>query len=301
MWFRNIQFYRFEQPFTMTGKQLHSALEGRKARPCGQMELACEGWAMPLGLEGQLLVHETDGRLMICLRREDKVLPASLVREQVARKAFEIEEQAGRPVGRKERADIREQLMQELLPRALVKASHTYAYIDPKDGWLIVNAAAAKKAEELIMLLRKTLGTLNVVLPQTEISPESAMTQWMMDDANLPEGFDVEDECELRSVGEVTSTIRCRYVDVASKEVRAHVANGKRVYKLAMNWEGKLSFVLHDDLSIRRIRYDSELIEQADAGDDQQAQFDADFAIMGAELAGFIPALMAALDSAGDQ
>ena len=187
--------------------------------------------------------------------------------------------------------------MQELLPRALVKASHTYAYIDPKGGWLIVNAAAAKKAEELIMLLRKTLGTLNVVLPQTKISPEAAMTQWMMDDASLPQGFDVEDECEMRSVGEVTSTIRCRYVDIASKEVRAHVAAGKRVHKMAMNWQGKLSFVLHDDLSIRRIRYDSELVEQADAGGDQQAQFDADFAIMGAELSGFIPELIAALDS----
>jgi len=298
MWFRNIQFYRFEQPFSMTGKALHAALEGRKARACGQMELACEGWAKPLGLEGQMLVHESDGRLMICLRREDKALPASLVREKVEEKTFEIEGMEGRPVGRKERSDIKEQVMQELLPRALVKASHTYAYIDVKNSWLIVNAAASKKAEELIMLLRKTLGTLNVVLPQTDVSPESAMTQWLMDDASMPQGFDVEDECELRSVGEVTSTVRCRYVDVASKEVRAHVATGKRVHKLAMNWQGKLSFVLHDDLSIRRIRYDSELIEQADVGDDQMAQFDADFAIMAAELTGLIPALLSALDSA---
>jgi len=298
MWFRNIQFYRFEQPFSMTAKALHAALEGRKARACGQMELACEGWAKPLGLEGQMLVHESDGMLMICLRREDKALPASLVREKVEEKTFEIEGLEGRLVGRKERSDIKEQVMQELLPRALVKASHTFAYIDVKNSWLIVNAAASKKAEELIMLLRKTLGTLNVVLPQTDVSPESAMTQWLMDDASMPQGFDVEDECELRSVGEVTSTVRCRYVDVASKEVRAHVATGKRVHKLAMNWQGKISFVLHDDLSIRRIRYDSELIEQADVGDDQMAQFDADFAIMGAELSGLIPALLNALDSA---
>ncbi|HCS12992.1 MAG TPA: recombination-associated protein RdgC [Zetaproteobacteria bacterium] len=301
MWFRNIQFYRFEQPFTMTGKQLQAALEGRVARSCGQMELACEGWGKPLGLEGQMLVHETDGRLMICLRREDKVLPASLVREKVAEKAFEIEGQAGRPVGRKERADIKEQVLQELLPRALVKASHTYAYIDAKNDWLIVNAASAKKAEDLIMLLRKTLGTLNVVLPQTKISPESAMTQWMMDDASLPQGFDVEDECELRLVGEVTSTVRCKYVDVASSEVRAHVLSGKRVFKMGMGWQGKVSFVLSDDTSIRRIRFDSELVEQADADGDASAQFDADFAIMGAELGMLIPELLSALDASADE
>ena len=301
MWFRNIQLYIFDQPFVLTGSQLHTALEGRKARSCGQMELSSEGWAKPLGLDGQMLVHETEGRLMICLRREDKVLPASLIREQVEDGVYKIEVGEGRGVGRKERADIKDQVMRELLPRALVKASHTWAYIDPKGGWLIVNAASSKKAEELIMLLRKTLGTLNVVLPQTKASPESAMTEWIMDDAALPEGFALEDECELRSVGEVTSTVRCKYVDIASREVRAHVLAGKRVYKMGMGWQGRMSFVLNDDLSIRRIRYDSELVEQADAGGDEQAQFDADFAIMGAELAELIPDLLAALDaSAGD-
>ncbi len=298
MWFRNIHFYRFEDQFKLTGSQLHTALESRKARDCGQMEPACEGWAKPLGLDGQMLVHETDGRLMICLRREDKVLPASLLRERVEEKAFAIEQEAGRPVGRKERMDIKDQVLQELLPRALVKASHTFACIDPKSGWLIVNASSAKKSEELILLLRKTLGTLNVVLPQTNISPEAAMTQWLLNEQSLPQGFDVEDECELRSSAELTSVIRCKHVDVESSEIRAHVAAGKRVFRLAMNWQEKLSFVLYDDLSIRRIRYDTELVEQADAGGDDLAQFDADFAIMGAELAAFIPALLGALNSA---
>jgi len=298
MWFRNIHFYRFEEPFKMTGSQLHEALGTHKARNCGQMEPACEGWTKPLGLDGQMLVHETDGRLMICLRREDKVLPASLLRERVEEKAFEIEQEAGRPVGRKERMDIKDQVLQELLPRALVKASHTYAYIDPKNSWLIVNASSAKKSEELIMLLRKTLGTLNVVLPQTDTSPEAAMTRWLLNEESLPQGFDVEDECELRSSGELTSVIRCKHVDVESSEIRAHVSAGKRAFRLAMNWQEKLSFVLHDDLSIRRIRYDTELVEQADADGDDMAQFDADFAIMSAELSEFIPALLGALNSA---
>jgi len=301
MWFRNIHFYRFEEPFMMTGQKLNEALDSRKARSCGQMELACEGWTKPLGLDGQMLVHETDGKLMICLRREDKVLPASLVRELVEERAFEIEQEAGRPVGRKERTDIKEQLMQELLPRALIKASHTYAYIDPKSGWLIVNAASAKKSEELIMLLRKTLGTLNVVLPQTNISPESAMTHWLLSDENLPEGFDVEDEVELRDAGELTSVIRCKHVDLGSTEIRAHVGSGKRVHRMAINWQEKLSFVLHDDLSIKRIRYSEELIEDADAGGDETAQFDADFAMMSAEMSGFIPALLHALNATDDE
>jgi len=297
MWFRNIHFYRFEEPFKLTGQQLHEALEKHKARDCGQMELSCEGWVRPLGQDGQMLVHQTDGRLMFCLRREDKVVPSSTVREQVQEKAFAIEQQAGRPVGRKERMDIKDQVMQELLPRALVKASHTYAYIDPKNDWLIVNAASARKAEELIMLLRKSLGTLNVVLPQTDISPEAAMTEWMRSANSLPQWFAIEDECEFRASGELVSVIRCKHVDVDTKEIRAHVEAGKRVHRMAMNWQEKLSFVLHDDLSIRRLRFDTEVVEEADVGDDAIAQFDADFAIMGAEFAEFIPALMNAVNN----
>jgi len=298
MWFKNIQFYKFEDDFKLTSQQLHEKLEGRKARDCGQMEMACEGWDKPLGRTGQMLVHETNGAMMICLRREDKVLPASLVREQVADEVFKIEQEAGRPVGRKEKNDIKDQVLQQLLPRALVRASHTYACILPQQGWLIVNASSAKKSEELIEVLRKTLGSLNVVLPATTESPESAMTRWLMDDKTWPEGFTLEDECELQAGEGAEGTVRCKYIDVSSDEVRAHVASGRRVKKLAMNWREHLSFVLQEDLSIKRMRFDSAIVDEAgESADDEASRFDADFSLMVAELIAFIPDLLAALDT----
>jgi len=298
MWFKNIQFYQFEDAFKLTSQQLHEKLEGRKARACGQMEMACEGWERPLGRSGQMLVHETNGALMICLRREDKVLPASLVREQVADEVFRIEQESGRTVGRKEKGDIKDQVLQKLLPRALVRASHTYACILPEQGWLVVNASSAKKSEELVEVLRKTLGSLNVVLPATAESPQLAMTRWLMDDNAWPTGFTLEDECELQAGEGAEGVVRCKYIDVSSDEVRAHVASGRRVKKLAMNWRERLSFVLQDDLSVKRMRFDSEVVDAAgDSGDDEVSRFDADFAIMAAELIEFIPDLLAALDT----
>jgi len=299
MWFKNIQFYKFEDTFKLNSQQLHEKLEGRKARACGQMEMACQGWAQPLGHAGHMLVHETNGNLMLCLRREDKVLPTSLVNEEVAERVFQIEQEAGRPVGRKEKKDLKDTVLQELLPKALVRASHTYACIMPKEGWLIVNAGSANKAEELIEVLRKTLGTLNVVLPATEESPEAAMTRWLMDDGALPEGFTTEDECELHAGEGAEGIVRCKYIDVSTDEVRAHVATGRRVKKLAMNWRERMSFVLSDDLSVRRMRFDSAILDEADeSGDDEISRFDTDFAIMAAELSGFIPELLAALNEA---
>jgi recombination associated protein RdgC len=297
MWFKNIHFYRFEDAFNKTNTQLNEALQKRKTRNCGAMETTHEGWSEPLGLDGQMLVHETNGKLMFCLRREDKVMPASLIRERVDEKVFQIEQEQGRPVGRKEKMDIKDTIIQDLLPRAFVKVSHTYAYIDPENSWLIVNASGAKKAEELITLLRKSLGTLNVVLPQTIMSPEATMTQWLIAQEPITGGFEIEDEVELRSAGEKDSVIRCKHVDLSSKEIQAHISAGKRVHRLALNWQDKISFVLHDNLSIHRLRYNTELIEGFDAAGDDIAQFDADFSIMSAELAELISTLLKPLNS----
>ncbi|MDX8405265.1 MAG: recombination-associated protein RdgC [Mariprofundus sp.] len=296
MWFKNIQFYRFEEPFTMTARQLHEKLEKQQARPCGQMEMASSGWTAPLGHRDQMLVHQTDGNLMFCLRREDKVLPASLVRELVDEKVFEVE-QSGRAASRKEKSEFKEQVLTELLPRAFVRASHTYACILPASGWLVINAASASKADELIEVLNKSLTMLPVVLPQTEQSPEAAMTGWLRHDGSLPEDFAFGEECELHDAGS-DAVVRCRNIDVMSDEVRAHVNEGLTVTRLALNWRERISFVLAEDLSVKRMKFDTAIVDEAgdQAGDDQAARFDADFAMMSAEFSAFIPQLLAAVD-----
>jgi len=295
MWFRNIQFYRFTEPFRLTGQQLHETLEKKRCRPCGQMEPFCSGWTEPLGQSGHILAHETDGNLMICLRREDKVLPASIVREQVDTRVFEIE-QSGRTVGRKEKGEIRESVLVELLPRALARSSHTYACILPKDGWLIIDAASRAKADEMIEALNKTLITLPVVLPEVEKSAESAMTRWLMQPESLPDGFGIGESCEMHDAAS-SGMVRCRHFDVMCDKVRAHVADGMSVSKLELEWRERLSFVLEDDLTLKQLKFDSAIIDEAadQGGADAAARFDADFALMAPELGQLIPELLQAV------
>jgi len=295
MWFKNVQFYRFTEPFAFTGEQLHAALEKRRCRACGQMEPFCQGWVAPMGLSGHMLVHETDGNLMICLRREDKVLPASIVREQVDARVFELE-QSGRTVGRKEKGEIRESVLIELLPQALVRASHTYACILPKDGWFIVDAGSKSKADEMIEVLNKTLITFPVVLPETKRSAESAMTQWLMQPNSIPDGFAIGEACEMHDAASA-GTVRCHHFDVMCDKVRAHLADGMSVSKLALEWRERISFVLADDLTLKQLKFDSAIVDEAadQGGDDVAARFDVDFALMAAEFSQCIPELLQAV------
>ncbi len=295
MWFNNIHFYRFESPFTMDEQALGQQLGEHTARPCGQMEQSCEGWAKPLGRDGHTLVHQTDGQLMICLQRQDRMLPASVVREQLDEQIWTLEGEKGRALNRREKADLKDELVQTLLPQAFVRTSHAYACILPQDGWLIINASSVKRAEDFLAVLIKTIPTLSLVAPQLEGSLSDVMCHWMLDETTIPEGFALEDACKLITQGEHGGSIQCRQEDLAKDEILAHIRAGKSVTQLAINWQSRVSFVLSDDLSLKKLRFDSAVLDEAGDADDAATRFDADFTIMAAELRQLLAALMAAL------
>jgi recombination associated protein RdgC len=264
----------------------------QQARECGSLELSTIGWDRPLGRSAEMLTHAASGRIMICARRSEKVLPAAVVREQLAVKIEEIEEAEGRKVRRREQLEIKDQLVDKLLPQAFSKSSRVYAYIDPKDGWLVVDAASAKRSEELVTLLRESLGSLPLRPVVTSRSPASVMTAWLERGEAGP--FLVQDECELREPTEGGGVIRCRHQDLEGDEINAHLEAGKQAVRLALEWEERIGFVVAEDLSVKRLRF-LDLIQEEAAEvetDDDAARFDADFAIMTGELGRFIPSLI---------
>ncbi|MEJ2347183.1 MAG: recombination-associated protein RdgC, partial [Gammaproteobacteria bacterium] len=165
MLFKNLRLYRLTAPFDLSPEQLHQHLLDRAFRACTSLEHFSYGWAPPLGRRGVQLVHAAGGYLLVCARREEKILPAAVIRDAVEEKAAAIEEQQGRPVRRRERSDLRDEMVQSLLPRALSRSTLTYAYIDPKGGWLVIDSANPRKADELVQLLRESLGTLALQPP----------------------------------------------------------------------------------------------------------------------------------------
>ncbi len=295
MWFKNLQLYRFTKPFEYSAETLEAALQTKTSRLCGPHEEMCQGWSSPLGRKGEMLVHSANGFLMICATKEEKILPASVIREHVNERVDKIEDTQARKVRKKERDNLRDDVMTELLPRALSRTLHTYAYIDLKEGLLVVDAASPKKAEEFTSLLRKTLGSLPVVPPATNESPHVILTEWLTK-SNHPAEFGIEDECELRAADAEGSIVRCKRQDLGSPEIKLHLKSGKLVAKLALNWRDRLTFVLDENFAIKRVRFLDVIQEQVNdvESDDDAQRFDVDFSIMTLELALFIKQLFEA-------
>lgn len=293
MWFRNLQLYRFTQPIDASAENLQKALEEHEFRPCGALEMATFGWVAPLGRHSEMLVHAVGNYLMVTARKEEKLLPASVVNELLADRVAEVEEREMRSLAKRERDALREELVHELLPRAFTRSSLVRAYLAPVDGWLVVDAGSRKKAEELTVLLRRSLGSLPVLPPQTKERPPAVMSGWLRD-AGSPAGWTVEDECELRAQDEGAGVVRCKRQDLSAEEVLGHLNAGKEVVKLAVTWNDRLSCVVDGDLQIKRLRFLDVVQEQAAevVTDDEAERFDADFVILTQELAAFLPALL---------
>jgi recombination associated protein RdgC len=293
MWFKNLQIYRLTAPWTMTSEQLEASLAPQAFTPCTSLDMQTQGWVSPR--DNGMLVHSVNRQLLLQLGTEKKLLPSTVINQVTKARAAELEEQQGFKPGRKQMKELKEQVTDELLPRAFSIQRSTRVWIDPVNGWLVIDAAGAAKADEVFKLLLKSLETLPFAALRTERSPLAAMTDWLAAD-EAPGGFTVDQDTELRSTGEGKATVRYVRHTLEPEDVRRHIAGGKQCTRLAMTWSDRVSFVLSESLAVKRVAPLDVLKENNDsAGRNEDERFDGDFALMTGELAKLIADLVQAL------
>lgn len=300
--FKNARLFRLQEPFAATAAELETHLATRPARPCGPLETATLGWAPPLA-DGSdsALVHAVSGCFLFCARRQERLLPATVVAETLAERVAEIEDNQARNVGRAERQRLREAVVADLLPRAFTRSRRILAYVDTQSGWLVVDAASEKLAEELVSLLRETLGSLPATPPRPTAAPADQMTAWVSSGEGTGD-LALGATCELRDPKNTQSVVRCRGQNLAGEEIAGHLRAGKQVVQLELEWLEHVTFVLAEDLALRRLRLadalTSELAEVDD--EDPRARFDAELALLVLELRGLLERLTGIFGLAAD-
>jgi recombination associated protein RdgC len=297
MWFRNLLVYRLTQDIPFDAEALETALAAKPARSCASQELSTYGFIAPFGKGADApLVHVSGDFLLIAARKEERILPGSVVRDALKDKVDEIEAEQMRKVYKKERDQLKDEIIQTFLPRAFIRKSATFAAIAPKQGLILVDSASAKRAEYLLSTLREAIGSLPVRPLTVKIAPSATLTDWVKTQQAAPD-FTVLDECELRDTHEDGGVVRCKRQDLTSDEIQLHMTAGKQVTQLSLAWQDKLSFMLDEKLVVKRLRFEDLLQDQAeqDGGDDDLGQQDASFTLMMLTLVDFLPALFEAL------
>lgn len=300
MFFTNLVVYKFKQDAEFKSDDFNAALEQDAFRHCGQQELSTFGWAKAFGKYGKALAHFSNRRILVCAKREEKILPASVINEMVAEKVDQIELEENRLVRMKERDELKENVLHTLLPQAFTKSSMQYAFIDMDSGLLVVNSSSFNKAEELTALLRKSLGTLPIVPAFGQYDLDVFLTDWLTN-FNTPQGFAIGSDAEMQEADDSGASVKLKGHELDGDEVKAHLElSGKRVTKLALNWSDRIKFNLQSDGAIKQVNYSDALKEEnADIPkDDMPIKLDADFCLVAGEIVQLVTELIdSGLDS----
>ena len=294
--FKNALVYRLNRDLPFNAENLQAQLEQFVFCPVGTQDMAKSGWVSPLIDGSEMLVHELNGQLLLKIRKEEKIIPPAVVKKAIAEKVEKLEAEQSRKLKKTEKDSIKDEVLHSLLPRAFTKDSFTQIWIDTKNSLIVVDAASARKAEDAMALLRKTLGSLPVVPLTLESPVELTITEWVKS-GDLPAGFALGDSATLKAVLEDGGILKSKKQDLVSDEILTHLEAGKMVTELALVWQERIQFTLTDSAAIKRIRFSDELTQQNDDIDreDVDQRADADFLLMTGDMSALISQLVIAL------
>ncbi|CNK13022.1 DNA recombination-dependent growth factor C [Yersinia frederiksenii] len=296
LWFKNLMVYRLSREVSLSADEMEKQLSALSFTPCGSQDMAKTGWVSPMGSHSDALTHTVNGQIVICARKEEKILPSPVIKQELQAKIERLEGEQHRKLKKTEKDSLKDEVLHSLLPRAFSRFNQTFLWIDTVNDLIMVDAASAKRAEDTLALLRKSLGSLPVVPLTLENPIELTLTEWVRS-KELPAGFALMDEAELKAILEEGGVIRCKKQDLFSDEIAVHIEAGKLVTKLALDWQERIQLVLSDDGSLKRLKFSDTLREQNEDIDreDFAQRFDADFILMTSELAALIKNLIEAL------
>lgn len=283
MFFRNLTMFRF--PASLDLSALEEALATCPLRPVGPLELSSSGFVPPLGRGATAVAHQVGNAVWVAVGGEDRLLPAAVVNAELAKRIDEAEQREGRRPGGRARKRMKEELVHEMLPRAFVRPSRTDAMLDLTRGLCIVDTSSRSAGEAVVSALRQALGSFPALPLNAEGEPRGVLTGWIAGEP-LPDGLALGEECELKDAGDGGAVVRCQRQDLGGEEIGEHLEAGKQVTRLALTLDDHVSFVLGEDLVVRKLKFLDGAVDALDGADheDVHAELDARFALMAGEV-----------------
>jgi recombination associated protein RdgC len=294
--FKNIQVFNIAPEWVSNLPAMELAFANNAFVECGGSQERSLGWVEPRGEKHGLLVESIGGQLICKMMVETKVLPGSVVKEEADKRAQAIEDTTGRKPGKKEKKEISEDVRTSLLPMAFTKKSAAFVWIDLSTRYLIVEAGSRSRSDDIISLLVKSLEGFAVTHSQTKMSPSAAMSVWL-NTQELPAGFTADRDCVLKATDDSKASVRYDKHALDIDEIRSHIEAGKVPVQLAMTWDSRVSFVLTDNGTLKKIAFCDTALEQGTTKG-KDSGFDADVAIVTGELCKLLPDLFEALGGA---
>ena len=287
--FKNIQFFKINASWNQNLEIAERNFNGNRFVECGISQEESIGWTEPRGEKNGLLIEAIGGQWIGKLMFGSKILPSTVIKENVAKIVAKIEESTGRKLGKKEKKEITEDVRNDLVAKAFTKKSASFIWIDPVKNMLVIDTSSQSRADQIVTALVKSIESFVVTPIQTQTSSAVSMSHWLTTQ-DPPVGFTADQDCILKSVDATKASVKYAKHPLDIEEIRAHIANGKSPTQLAMTWDSRVSFVLTDLGLVKKISFLKTALQSKD-----ESSFDADVILVTGELSNMIPAIVDAL------
>ncbi len=287
MWFKNLHVYQLPKEFRLDADEFSEKLASRRFNPCGRLNDKSIGWVSPIHHNKEFLIHSAGGCHLFCMRKEQKVIPSSAIKEAVEEKIQQLEDELGRSIYRKEKQSIKEDIISTMLPKAFVRSSHIKAYFDLTHKLLVIDVSSAAQVDEFYQLLLDTFGSFGAFQLTGDENPAVIMSSWIK--GVLPKEWALSGEYLLKDHKD-DRVARFKDYDEQNPFVKELLDDGYSIKRMGVSFKNQLKAVIQDDLQIKSLKFRDELLKDNDELKDENelVKFDADFAIMTASLADFI-------------
>lgn len=293
--FKNILVYKIGADWQLPEAQdMEAVLERTRFAPCSATQEESFGWISPRPQDHSPFLEVVAGQWLMKLQLERKSVPGGAVKAELEARCKKIELERGRKPSRKEKKELKEDIVLEFLPRAFSKRYAFLVWLDPVNRCLVVGTSSRRAADEVVEQVVEAfaeVGTPLAIRPLlTQLNPATAMSTWLTE-KEAPAGFTVDRDLELRQPDNEQSVVRYARHNLDIDEVVQHIVSGKQPTQLALTWDTRVSFMLGADLSLKKI----EMLDDVFVDTDEDAGFDGDVALATAEISRLLVGLVGAL------
>lgn len=248
MWFNNALLYSYDLDDIST---LPDLLSEQAMKPCPPHARLVYGW-LP-AVEGEF-VHSIAGADLICMGKEERLLPRGVIQRILSERIQTLETQRGYAVKRAERAQMAEDLEFELLPKSFCVQKRSFALMDTLSRRLIINTASTNQASQLTSLLRKSVPSFTIEpLPLTE-NLSLRFAEWITNPELLPANTQLASDCLLFLPNDDKKRFNCKGYELPAEEILTLLSQGLVVGEISLIWNERIQFTLTHELTFKRLK-----------------------------------------------
>lgn len=245
------------------------------------------GFSKP-DLFGDRIVMEPDGlTVLFNVEFRERLLPGAVIKDAVKKRVADLEAQGGRRLKRNEIMNVKDDIVADLLPGALIKSRRVLVAVLKRPGnkvgnWLVIGSPAAKTVESVLMLLRRAFDRADMRFPIWQRETDAWFKSVLMDKGGEDDIFWPGEEVSLVKGSQ---TIKFKGFELVADKINQHITDGFRVSSMEIVARDPkedatvAEFNLSDKLIFRRFKLPDLLVKTSRdevKGDGDIAEFAAD-------------------------